>query len=61
MAGQKLQSVKGKSEILNFKIDAPTANQFKELVGKEGLTASQVLRFMVERFVKLKGSPTVKQ
>lgn len=61
MVGRKLQPVKEKSELLNFKIDAPTAHRFKELVGQDGLTASQVLRFMVERFVKLKGSSTVKQ
>lgn len=61
MSGRKLSQLNGKDTLLNFKVDASTAHTFKELVGKDGLTVSQVLRCMVERFVKLKGSPTVKQ
>lgn len=60
MVGRKLQPVKGKSEILNFKIDGPTAQRFRELVGRDGLTVSQALRVVVERYVDLKGRPVVK-
>lgn len=52
---RKLESVNEKTETLNFKIDAPISSRFKEIVGKEGLTVSEALRKVVERYVELKG------
>lgn len=62
MAGRKLYPI-NKTEMLNFKIDGGVKRCFQELVDREGLTTSEVLRNFVERYVKLKGNeyvPTVK-
>ena len=48
--------IKEKKETLTFKVDAETANYFRDLVKKEGLTMSQALRTYVERYVGFKGS-----
>lgn len=55
MAGRKQLPVKEKTEMLNFKVEAPVSRHFKEIVDKEGLTVSEALRKVVERYVKLKG------
>lgn len=54
MAAVKL-STSEKVEMLNFKIDAIISSRFKEIVGKEGLTVSEALRKVVERYVEIKG------
>jgi len=54
MAGRKLSSSE-KVEMLNFKVDSSTSRRFKEIVGKEGLTVSEALRKVVERYVLIKG------
>lgn len=59
MAGQKYPV--DRVVMMNFKIDGINARRFKELVDKEGLTVSEALRTIVERYVKLKGNLLVKQ
>ena len=54
MADRKL-STSEKVEMLNFKLEASISSRFKEIVGKEGLTVSEALRKIVERYVTLKG------
>lgn len=54
MAGRKL-STSEKVEMLNFKVDASISDRFKEIVDKEGLTVSEALRKVVEKYVELKG------
>lgn len=54
MAGRKL-STSEKVEMLNFKVDASISSRFKEIVTKEGLTVSEALRKIVERYVLHKG------
>lgn len=55
MAGRKQLSVKEKTEMLTFKVEVPVSRLFKEIVDKEGLTVSEALRKVVERYVELKG------
>lgn len=54
MSGRKL-STSEKVEMLNFKVEASISSRFKEIVGKEGLTVSEALRKVVERYVEIKG------
>lgn len=54
MAVQKLPTSE-KVDMLNFKLDASISSRFKEIVSKEGLTVSEALRKVVERYVELKG------
>ena len=49
------QSQAEKVEMLNFKLEASISSRFKEIVGKEGLTVSEALRKVVERYVEIKG------
>lgn len=49
------QSQTEKVEMLNFKVEASISSRFKEIVGKEGLTVSEALRKVVERYIEIKG------
>lgn len=54
MTGRKLHPAE-KAEMITCKVDGGIKRQFQEMVERDGLTISQVVRLFIERFVELKG------